>query len=73
VNHSLDYIDQCGPEPSTSDYTDLQRWEKWMAWHRRFSKFFPGSNGEIRADGRVIYDPVLKSQKTRQFREKVTP
>lgn len=66
MNTSLDYIAKCGPEPDTSDWRDLQRWDKWNAWHRRYAKFFPGSNGVIREDGWMLYDVELKSQRTRQ-------
>lgn len=69
MNTSLCYIAKCGPEPDVSDHRDLQRWDKWMAWHRRYAKFFPGSNGVIREDGWIIYDTILKSQRTRQTKE----
>lgn len=68
MNKSLEYIDLIGPEPGTSDYRDKQRWDKWMAWHRRFAKHFPGSNGVIAADGLVEYDRPLLSEVTKNNR-----
>jgi hypothetical protein len=45
-----------GPEPDVSDYTDLHRWDKWMAWHRRLANLYPESNGKIDDRGFVIYN-----------------
>jgi hypothetical protein len=64
VNQCLAYQDLVGPEPLTSGYSDLQRWEKWQAWFRRFCKLFPASNGIIREHGAVQYHPPLRSQVT---------
>lgn len=61
MNHSYDYQPLVGPEPKPLD--------QWMAWHRRHAKLFPGSNGTIDESGRVHYHPLLKSQRTRLFRE----
>jgi hypothetical protein len=69
MNHSADYLDIIGPEPDLSDYRDLHRWDKWGVWFRRFSKLAPFSNGTVDEDGTVHYTPVLRSQRTRIFRE----
>jgi hypothetical protein len=68
---SLDYIDICGPEPDTSNHKDLHRWDKWLGWFRRYSKHFPASNSSIDENGVVVYNVLLKSQRTRYFREVV--
>jgi hypothetical protein len=44
-----------GPEPDVSDYSDLHRWDKWMAWHRRLANLDPNSNGRINEHGFVEY------------------
>jgi hypothetical protein len=66
VNHSMDYIDIAGPEPDVSNYSDLHRWDRWNAWHRRSTNARPSSRCEIDGDGWVRYAPILKSEVTRR-------
>lgn len=38
MNKSLNVYDWLPPEPTLTDYRDLQRWDKWFAWDRKREK-----------------------------------
>jgi hypothetical protein len=69
MNNSLAYQDFSEPEPSLADHSDLKRWDKWLAWDRRKTNFeYARNHGYVRMPpGQLIYDPILKSQKTRLY------
>lgn len=68
MNRSFDYQKTAGPEPSTKDYGDPRRWDKWMAWDKRMSNHFPHSFVRETDDLRIIYSRPMKSQITERMR-----